>query len=196
MTSTVKIIIAIVVIVLLIVIVGSVKEKETSGPTGEPIVIGAVLPLTGIGANYGEYERDALFMARDRINEEGGILDRPVTLVIEDDETNPAKTATSVSKLASLDGAQVIVGAVWDFWPMPPFPWPSVSRLSLYLPRGRAGHARYREPLLLQHLSTHQSKRGHLHGFSPRASDRGARGHHVHQQRLGQGARAHLRKGA
>jgi branched-chain amino acid transport system substrate-binding protein len=55
-------------------------------PSGDPIVVGAVLSITGIYAPLGEPERNALQLAERDINAHGGVAGRPLHIVIEDDE--------------------------------------------------------------------------------------------------------------
>ncbi len=49
-----------------------------------PVVIGAVLPLSGPAASVGAEVRDGLRLAVDRVNAEGGLNGRPLKLVIRD----------------------------------------------------------------------------------------------------------------
>jgi len=58
-------------------------------PAGPPIVIGAVLSLTGPGAGLGGPERNGILLAEKRINERGGVRGRPLKVIIEDDGSKP-----------------------------------------------------------------------------------------------------------
>jgi hypothetical protein len=56
----------------------------------DPIKIGMVGPLTGPGAESNRFHTQGAKPAVDEINKAGGVLDRPLELVIEDDRTtNP-----------------------------------------------------------------------------------------------------------
>lgn len=68
-------------------------------PTGEPVVIGMDLDSTGPGAPYSTIAGDTIEDAVDELNENGGILGRPVELVVENDESDPTKTPSIVRKL-------------------------------------------------------------------------------------------------
>jgi len=57
----------------------------------QPIKIGVTLPETGPNSGFGIEGRDGLLMAVDEINSRGGINERPIELIIVDNETNPEK---------------------------------------------------------------------------------------------------------
>jgi branched-chain amino acid transport system substrate-binding protein len=71
------------------------------------LVIGALLPLSD--ALIGEPTAAAVELAVDRINDAGGVLDRPVRLVVAD-EGSTAATATSSIQTLIDRGADAIVG--------------------------------------------------------------------------------------
>lgn len=61
-----------------------------AAPAAEgPVVIDAILTLTGQNAFLGNEERESLQIAEDVINHSGGIRGRPVRIEISDDQTNP-----------------------------------------------------------------------------------------------------------
>jgi ABC-type branched-subunit amino acid transport system substrate-binding protein len=61
-----------------------------SGNCADPIKIGMVGPLTGPGAESNRFHTQGAKPAVDEINKAGGVFDRPLELVIEDDRTtNP-----------------------------------------------------------------------------------------------------------
>ncbi len=86
---------------------------ETTGPvapSGDPIVIGAVVSATGPAAPLGEPERAVLEMMEKQINDNGGLLGRPVDIIIEDDKSNPTEAVTATQKLLQQDKAIAIIG--------------------------------------------------------------------------------------
>lgn len=76
----------------------------------QTIKIGAVLTLTGDVAAYGIAQMDALILARDMINEAGGVLGQPIELIIEDSRGDKNGAINAVSKLTSRDRVLAIVG--------------------------------------------------------------------------------------
>lgn len=79
------------------------------GPSGDPIVIGAVVSASGPASPLGEPERAALQMLEAQINEVG-VLGRPIKLVIEDDQSNPTEAVTAVNKLLQQDKVVAVLG--------------------------------------------------------------------------------------
>ncbi len=83
---------------------------EVAGPSGDPIVIGAIVSATGPASPLGEPERAALVMLEAEINKVG-ILGRPVKIIIEDDQSNPTEAVTAVNKLIQQDKVVAILGS-------------------------------------------------------------------------------------
>jgi branched-chain amino acid transport system substrate-binding protein len=76
----------------------------------KPYKLGTVQPLTGLAAYGGKTSLVGVQMAVDRINKEGGILGRPVELVIGDDESKPDVGRRAVEKMATEDNIDFHVG--------------------------------------------------------------------------------------
>lgn len=85
-----------------------------SASTGEddPIKIGTIMPISGPVSAYGTQSRDAINMAVEEINANGGVLGRPLEVIVEDDEANPEKTKNAFTKLVTNDGVIGIIGAL------------------------------------------------------------------------------------
>jgi len=77
----------------------------------EPIKVGIVWPLTGPIAASGSYLKGGAEIARDKINAEGGILGRPLRLMIEDGANDPAQSVSAAEKLVTRDKIDVIIAA-------------------------------------------------------------------------------------
>jgi branched-chain amino acid transport system substrate-binding protein len=77
----------------------------------EPIKVGVIQPLSGPVAASGNYIRMGAEIARDWINARGGVLGRPVQLLIEDNKSDPKEAATAAEKLIVKDKVPVIMGA-------------------------------------------------------------------------------------
>lgn len=75
----------------------------------EPIKLGAVLPLNDV---TGKQSAAAMKLAVAELNKAGGILGRPIRLIIADDEMKPVKGAAAVEKLALEDKVDVFVGGM------------------------------------------------------------------------------------
>ena len=100
---------------IVFIILNTRSRNNFSVVDGEnPIKIGAILPMTGIAAVYGEHHLNAIRMAIDEINTKGGILNRKLELVLEDNATDPKKEISGYQKLTAIDHVPVIIGGVWD----------------------------------------------------------------------------------
>ncbi len=109
--------------------------NRPAAPSSEnPIKIGAVLSLTGIAASYGEPARNAMQIAVDEINAEGGIDGRLVTLVVEDDQTKPEVAISAFRKLTSVDEVEGVVGGNFDFVTIPLFPVADAEKVAFISP--------------------------------------------------------------
>lgn len=86
---------------------------EEDEAAGDPIVIGAVFNQTGWMAAYDGPPRDAAFLAVNVLNEQGGIMGRPVELIEIDGKTDPATVGNAARQLIE-QGADIII-APCDF---------------------------------------------------------------------------------
>ena len=67
------------------------QGAKPSTPPGTPIKIGGSLPLTGIYSESAKWIKAAYDWWAEDINKKGGLLNRPVKLIIYDDESNTDK---------------------------------------------------------------------------------------------------------
>ena len=79
---------------------------------GAPIVIGAVLPLTGEVALFGASALNSMRLAVDEANAAGGALGRPLELRARDDKGDATEGAAAYRASIEIDGAIAIAGAV------------------------------------------------------------------------------------
>jgi branched-chain amino acid transport system substrate-binding protein len=77
-----------------------------------PIKIGLVDPLTGSYAAIAKGEVDGARFASDQVNQSGGILGRPVELLIEDSANDTGTGVQKTRKLIERDKVDVVLGDV------------------------------------------------------------------------------------
>ncbi|MDA8189697.1 MAG: ABC transporter substrate-binding protein [Dehalococcoidales bacterium] len=75
----------------------------------KPIKLGAVIPLGDI---TGAQSAKAMKLAVKEINAKGGVLGRPLELIVVDDEMKPDKGAAALDKLATVDKVDVFIGGM------------------------------------------------------------------------------------
>src|SRR5438552_4350780 len=96
---------------MLVVVLAICAASPTSAQPAEPIKVGVIQPLSGPVAASGNYIRMGAEIARDWINARGGVLGRPIQLLIEDNKSDPKEAATAAEKLIVRDKVPVIMGA-------------------------------------------------------------------------------------
>jgi len=87
-----------------------------AAPTGEPIVVGGSLALTGAVGATGTIHRIAGQLYVERLNAAGGLLGRPVVFEPLDDESDPTRVGDLYEQLISQDGVDLIMGPYATPW--------------------------------------------------------------------------------
>lgn len=76
----------------------------------EEIKVGVYASLTGGQASFGISQTNAIQMGAEEINKAGGVLGKPLKLVVDDDRSTPGESATIVRKLIANDKVVAILG--------------------------------------------------------------------------------------
>jgi len=77
----------------------------------ETIKIGISQPLTGVVAASGTYVTNGARLAAEHINARGGVLGKPIQLIVEDNKSNPREAVNTAEKLILRDKVPVMMGA-------------------------------------------------------------------------------------
>lgn len=93
----------------------TVATETTAGVDGEPIRIGASLGLTGSFSGPSEHYRILYEAAVEEINEEGGLLGRPVELILYDDESTQETAQGLYQRLINDDEADLLLAPYTTF---------------------------------------------------------------------------------
>jgi len=105
---------AIIAVIIVVLVVGVVYYYySTRGPTSipiEPVKIGVVLPLTGPASKIGREKLDGMRLAVEEINEKGGVLGRPLELIVIDDMGETEKCLAACKRLVEVDKVHVMSG--------------------------------------------------------------------------------------
>ncbi|TPN85763.1 ABC transporter substrate-binding protein [Mesorhizobium sp. CU2] len=80
----------------------------------KPIKIGLIAELTGPLSFMGIANANLTTMLVDDINAKGGLLGRPVELVIEDGETTDGVAKAKAAKLVDVDRVDVVIGGIYS----------------------------------------------------------------------------------
>jgi branched-chain amino acid transport system substrate-binding protein len=97
---------------LSVVLAGALTFMAGAAKAADPIKIGMVAPLTGPGAESGRFQTQGAKLAAEEINKAGGVLGRPLELVIEDDQTTNPGVVLAFSKLAGDATIPAFIGPI------------------------------------------------------------------------------------
>jgi neutral amino acid transport system substrate-binding protein len=89
----------------------SSNDSGTSGEGGDGLKLGTLLPNTGDLSSIGQNLPKAANLAVETINACGGVNGKPVTLVDEDDKTDPNAGSDAMTKLTEVDKVAGVVGS-------------------------------------------------------------------------------------
>jgi len=79
--------------------------------SGEPIKVGASLPLTGEFSEPGKAAKQGYEVWEAMVNDSGGLIDgRPVKMVIKDDQSNQNTIVSDYNALVSQDKVDLLLG--------------------------------------------------------------------------------------
>jgi branched-chain amino acid transport system substrate-binding protein len=110
-----KIILIIIAVLVIIFLVWKVVGRTPPATTdNETLKIGVIMPMTGVAANYGEHQFNAIRMAVDELNAKNGSTHKRMEVILEDNATDPKKEISALQKLTDVDHVPVVIGSVWD----------------------------------------------------------------------------------
>lgn len=115
-------VLAITATLLLTVFTGCKKQENKNTPApnnstgsavanGAEILIGAVFPLTGPIATYGQESVNGIKLALEKINK-SPIKGKIIKLIVEDNKGEPVDSANAVRKLIDIDKVHAVLGSV------------------------------------------------------------------------------------
>jgi len=93
-----------------VVLAGLTVVLTCLASSAEPLKIGMVASLTGPAAEVGRYAIQGAKLAAEEVNKTGGVLGRPIELVIEDNQTTNPGVVLAFSKLAGDKDIPAFIG--------------------------------------------------------------------------------------
>jgi len=101
-------------LVATLVISFACERRGADGTDGEsgPVRVGYYGDLTGATSSFGQSTKNGVDLAADEINKSGGINGRQIEIITEDDQGEPNKAATVVTKLINQDRVHALLGEV------------------------------------------------------------------------------------
>lgn len=110
MKKIIKHIVGISIIGIMVIIAGCGNENGVSGSEEDTVKIGSMFELTGAAAAYGTSMNNAVHMAAEEINAEGGINGKEIEIVEYDTKTDETEAASLTTRLGTRDNVSAIIG--------------------------------------------------------------------------------------
>src|SRR6266508_2347764 len=95
---------------LLALVVTSVVGMPWPSMAQQPIRVGASIAITGGDAIQGGYVREGYLLCQKHVNGKGGVLGRPIELLIRDDGSDPKTAVSLYEKLITEDKLDAVLG--------------------------------------------------------------------------------------
>lgn len=96
--------------VLAVALASGTIASAASASAADSIVVGAAVARSGWMVQYDEGPLNAAQLAIEEINAKGGVLGRPLSLVVSDSKTDPAGSARAASEVLA-QGAQLVIAS-------------------------------------------------------------------------------------
>lgn len=110
MNKKIKLISGILIIIVIIIIGYSISFKSPSEPIStKPIKIGAILPLSGSAAFWGENVLNGMNLAVEEINNSGGVDGRLIKVIAEDSRADVKEGVNAANKLLNIDDVFTLI---------------------------------------------------------------------------------------
>lgn len=90
---------------------GETSPTPSTSTNNQGLKIGSLLPLTGDLASIGQQMAGAVPLLVEQVNACGGVNGQNVTLISQDDQTDPVAGTTAMTKLAEVDQVAGVVGS-------------------------------------------------------------------------------------
>jgi len=119
-------------VVILLIICGLIWVSCQKKVEEKVVKIGAVAPLTGPAAPYGENIRDGILLAVNEINSLGGIKDKHIEIIFEDEGADPQQALLAVKKLVETNGIKVIIGPSSSNGILAAAPYANIKKVILF----------------------------------------------------------------
>ncbi len=113
-------------------------DDQGAAQSKEPIVIGASLPLTGDFSQPGGAAKNGYEIWRDMVNQQGGLLGRPVQLTILDDASDQNTVVADYNRLITRDKVDLLLGTFSSLLNLPASAVAERNRMVYVEPAGGA----------------------------------------------------------
>jgi branched-chain amino acid transport system substrate-binding protein len=122
---------------------------QTAKPSLPPIKVGGSLSLSGVFAENGKWTKGGYDLWLQEINKKGGLLGRPVEMIMYDNEGSAEKAVTYYERLITVDKVDLLAGS------MPSIPFGAVMPLA----------EKYKKVFIGQGAQMQSFERGYTYSF-------------------------------
>ena len=123
---------------LVVAACGDDSDSGDSGDSSEPITVGVSLPLTGEFSQPGKAAQQGYEIWEQTVNNEGGMLDRDVELVVKDDASDQNTVVTDYNALIQKDQVDLLLGTFSSLLNLPASAAAERNRMLYIEPAGGA----------------------------------------------------------
>ncbi|MCB2199032.1 penicillin-binding protein activator [bacterium] len=99
-----------VIVVVIVTAAALVLILRKPGAGDQDITVGALLPLTGQGAAYGEAAKSGMDLALQQVNSSGGIDGKTLRIIYEDTQGDPKVGVSAFQKLVTVNHVPAVLG--------------------------------------------------------------------------------------
>ena len=85
-----------------------------SAPGGPPVMVGLIAPMTGGLAVSGAAIQRGMLLAMDEVNQDGGVLGRPLQLAVRDVQNDPQAGVAALRGLVEQEGIVAVFGGIFS----------------------------------------------------------------------------------
>jgi len=101
-------------VVILLIICGLIWVSCQKKVEEKVVKIGAILPLTGDAAKYGESAKEGIELAIEEINAEGGVKGHKIEIIYEDSQGLPTTGVSAFQKLITSNRVPAVIGGLFS----------------------------------------------------------------------------------
>ena len=132
MNKITKVVLGAMVIVVVVWGVTTIQKKQKPSNSGQALKIGVLLPLTGDVASYGEPGRNVFELAKEEVNNSGGIKGRRLEFIYEDSKCDGTTAANAAQKLINADKVQIIIGGLCSTESLAAVPVATKAKIAMF----------------------------------------------------------------
>jgi branched-chain amino acid transport system substrate-binding protein len=117
---------------------GDSDDGDGGDSSSDPITVGVSLPLTGEFSQPGKAAEQGYEVWRDTVNEEGGLLDRDVELIVRDDASDQNTVVADYNALIQRENVDLLLGTFSSLLNLPASAAAERNRMLYIEPAGGA----------------------------------------------------------